>query len=754
MAEPIALLMKPKLNSKFPYAPFTTYCIRTPLLPIEYYTNLVSNSKISDEYLKSQLDIPEIAEAIYLASPTLYFQLKKWCNNEVLNSKKAKRLRLTLLKYLARMSTRCTPFGQFAAIGTGELNSKTEIKLNSLNEFEKYSNYDMHFLVSLANNLAHNPKIKKQLKFYPNNSIYKIGNTFRYMEYSYENKRRVYSLQAITSSDYLDLIINEHCGNTIEKLTEKLTDIGIDIEEAEAFIDELISNQILVSELDTSVTGKDFLEDLRLRLISFSGVNNEIELVENLRASLKKIDEIIGTPIKNYEPITDLVSKIDVPYDIKYLIQTNTYSTFKINKLSYKILKKINQGIAFLNKVSGPEKNETLEKFKKDFIKRYDHEKMPLSKVLDVETGIGYIQNSNSLNSTPFLDDIIDSAKSYKSRDERINIAPYQKILSKKLPVTLSKNSFVLELCDEDFPNEDFDWSFAPDTLSVMTEILIEDGEEKIVMNYCNNHACKLLGRFGSDHQIIKSLLEEIVDKESEMNSNTIMAEIVHLPQSRTGNILRRPQLRKHEIPYLGKSNLRDNQQIKLDNILVAVENNTIKLYHKTNNQQILARSSNAHNFRTNSLPIYHFLCDLQSQEHNGFGFSWGPLFAENTFLPRVVYKDCIFSLAKWFLKKEDVANLFINYQNETEQLQAIHSWREIYNIPLNVKIVDGDNTLPIKFNNNNSVELFIETIKNKEQFILEEFQVQTDVLIKNSTESFANQFIFSFYNQIRLKDV
>ena len=746
--------MKTNLNTKFPYTPFATYCIRTPILPLEYYTTLVSNSKISDEYLKSQLDIPIIAEAIYLASPTLYFQLERWRNNEDFIDKKSKRLRLTLMKYLVRMSTRCTPFGLFSAVGTGELNSKTEIKLHSLNEFEKHSNYDMHFLVSLANNLANNPKIKKQLKFYPNTSIYKIGDTFRYMEYAYENKRRVYSLQAITSSDYLEIILDQHGGNTIKVLSEKLEDVGIDILEAEAFIDELIANQILVSEFEASVTGKDFIEDLKQRLLCFSGVNNEIELVENLRASLKKIDKIIGNPIKSYQSITDLVLKSDVPYDIKYLIQTNTYSRFEINKLSYKILKKINQGIAFLNKISLLEKNDTLEKFKKDFIKRYDHEKMPLSKVLDIETGIGYIQNSNSLNSTPFLDDIIDATKSYRAKDEKINLAPFQKILAKKLPLTLSKNSFILELYDEDFPKVDFDWSYAPDTLSVMTEILIEDGKEKVIMNYCSNHACKLLGRFGADNKVIKNLLEEIVDKESAMNSNVIMAEVVHLPQSRTGNILRRPQLRKHEIPYLGKSNLPDIQQIKLDNILVAVENNSIKLYNKNTNQQILVRSSNAHNFSTNSLPIYHFLCDLQSQEHKGFGFSWGNLFAENTFLPRVVYKDCIFSLAKWYLKKEDVAFLFTPPKNVITQLHTIRSWRNENKIPIHVKIVDGDNTLPINFDNYDSIELFLEIIKNKDKFVLEEFQIQAESFIKNSTESFANQFVFSFYNKKRLEDV
>ncbi len=170
--------MKNPAKNKFPYTPFNAYCIRTPLLPIEFYNKLTTSYQASDTELFEYLGIPVVTEAIYLASPELYVQLKKWGTGEIKDQKKVKRLRLALLKYLTRMSTRCTPFGLFAAVGTGVLGGETQIELKSYAELQKKTHYDMHFLVAYANDLIDKPHIKSQLLFYPNSSIYKIGKRF------------------------------------------------------------------------------------------------------------------------------------------------------------------------------------------------------------------------------------------------------------------------------------------------------------------------------------------------------------------------------------------------------------------------------------------------------------------------------------------------------------------------------------------------------------------------------------------------
>ena len=124
------------------------------------------------------------------------------------------------------------------------------------------------------------------------------------------------------------------------------------------------------------------------------------------------------------------------------------------------------------------------------------------------------------------------------------------------------------------------------------------------------------------------------------------MAEIVHLPQQRTGNVLMRPVLREYEIPFLGRSSVDPAYAIPVSDLMVSVRNNTVLLRSKRLNKFIIPHLSNAHNFSFGALSIYKFLCDLQSQNiMTNVGFSWGPLESETLYLPRVTYKNILMRL-------------------------------------------------------------------------------------------------------------
>lgn len=746
--------MKVEEKQKFPYTPFDTYCIRTPMFPLEYFLELTESKEISDTVLKKQLRNPLVIEALYLASPELHDQLIKWSAGEITEEKKIKRIRSTLLKYLARMSTRCTPFGLFAAIGTGTLGGETRIEQKSYTNFQKRSHFDMHFLVEFANYLACKQYIKRQLWFYPNSSIYRIGKRYRYVEYRYENNRREYSLESVAHSIYLEGILERvKVGATLENLVNLLSEQDIDVEEAQSFIDELVDTQILISELEPPVTGPDYLEDLKTRLSRLKDVNEELDVINTLQTFVGQLDARIGTPIEEYLLTNDLVSNLKIPFERKFLIQTDTFGTYMHNTLNYSIIKKVKQGMAFLNRVNTNPKSGNLERFKAKFIRRFEHEMVPLLHVLDVETGIGYEQNPNSLEATPFLDDIVFPMPKDDEAGDMTRHDPLQKVLQRKLAEALHKNEYIIELTDADFPKSSYNWDETPDTVSVMTELIREEGMEKIVMDYFGAHASRLLGRFGHGSEELKNLLKDLTKKESEMNLGFTIAEIVHLPESRIGNILRRPQLKEFEIPYLGKSNLPMNQQIPLEDILVTVKNDTIYLRSKKLKTRILPRLSNAHNYSASVLPVYHFLCDLQSQGQEGLGFSWGAAFSEYPFLPRVVYKDCILSKAQWKIDIKELEPLMNHVDDKSNLLKIMQTWRREHQIPELAQLMEGENRLLINFKNHNSAQMFLESIAKRQSFVLEEFFGPESGIVKSGTKNYSNQLIFAFYNHSKLKD-
>ena len=68
--------------------------------------------------------------------------------------------------------------------------------------------------------------------------------------------------------------------------------------------------------------------------------------------------------------------------------------------------------------------------------------------------------------------------------------------------------------------------------------------------------------------------------------------------------------------------------------------------------------------------------------------------------------------------------------------------------------IIDGDNTLLINMNHRISISVLLHTVKNRSHFILEEF-LGTDTekgLVKSQQGTYANQFVFSFYNEEKLR--
>ena len=85
-----------------------------------------------------------------------------------------------------------------------------------------------------------------------------------------------------------------------------------------------------------------------------------------------------------------------------------------------------------------------------------------------------------------------------------------------------------------------------------LIQIFNDKDSKDFVIDYIGSDgpsALNLLSRFGHLDQKITEQLNECAFKESEVIDPDIVAEIVHVPNSRLGNVLSRPTFRKFEIP-------------------------------------------------------------------------------------------------------------------------------------------------------------------------------------------------------------
>jgi len=729
------------------YKPFEKYVMRTPLLSLNFYKDLTKETVISDNTFKELIAHPTIREAIFLASPSFLADLDDWINNLKKNEDKIEKLKYTLLKYLSRMSSRCTPYGLFASCSIGIISSETEIQLDDPSQYRRHTRLDMNFMVSYYYELLKTDEIKNALKLYPNSSLFKIADKYRYVEYHYKNGNRMYEIVAVDHSEYLEKILStSRNGATKNSLIKVLTDLGFEDQESEEFIDEIILNQILVFELEPNVTGEEYQH----QLISILEKNNlaHADTLKRILNDINTLDHHIGNPTEKYNDIKKLIETFEVPFDIKNLFQCDLISTSKKNYLEQKIVEQLIPAIKLLNKISIERHKSYLNKFKEMFYERYENMEIPLMVALDPEIGIGYGSKVESDDFNPLIDNLpIRSKHSGTIQDLKWSLI--DDIFQEKFSLAIKNNELIVIITDDDFKNIDIaSDDNLPPTISVIAEIVKEKADYKISFTgWGGSSAANLMARFCHSDDLINKHVSDIISFEK-LKSNSIIAEIVHLPESRVGNILARPSFRDFEIPYLAKSTKDTDHQISIEDLTISIKNDRLFLRHSKLNKEIIPRLTNAHNFSNpRALPVYHFLCDMQFNSQNrGGGLPLMSFESLYSFFPRIEYKNIILSPTTWFMKNSDIEHL-LKITDDAELLTAVKILRERFSFPEYILLSEGDNELLINLTNVTSVKMLLFTVKNRSTFKLMEFLHNFDDSIVNdlSGNCYSNEFIVSF---------
>jgi len=742
--------------SKNPYKNFSKYILRTPLFSFTSYQELTSKEEISDEDFRTVCTNPVVREALFLASPSLFEEIDRWLNGEKDDAKKEQKLRYSILKYISRMSSRCTPFGLFAGCSVGEFGEETDIKLKGSDQNKRHTRLDMNYLVALSQDLITNKKIREQLLFFPNSSIYKAGPQLRYIEYKYFNSRRHHHIVAVDDTEYLAVVLEKAShGASLSQLAALLVDDEITIEEATEFIEELVSSQLLISELEPSVSGPEFLDQICNVLERLQGVEDILAALKEADKKITAIDQSIGNNPSVYLELSEFLQELDTDFELKFMFQTDMVLENTKNILSTTVVDDIRKGFALLNRMTFPQTTTTLTKFKDAFHERFEEREVPLSTALDVEIGIGYKQDQGAGDVNPLVDNIMIPGRQSKNPIMEVRWSSINSYFQDKLIEAFKNDDYIIKIDANDFKDYDLNWDDLPDTMSCMIEVLEDkEGEQKIKFTGGGgSSAANLLGRFCHGDPELFKYTQEMVDMEAEMNKDKILAEIVHLPESRVGNILMRPDLRKYEIPYLAKSIKDEEDQLPIDDLMVSVKNHSrVLLRSKKYNKEVVPHLTNAHNYSANSLPIYHYLADMQTQGiRSGVGFGLGPFANEYPFLPRVEYNNLILHDATWNLKKSHIEPL-LKDKNDNEKLKAaIKTLRDSLKIPQYVMLADGDNELLVNFENLTSTRMLLDTVSKRGSFKLTEFLFSERGVVKEGNEYYTNQVVVSFYNDKKL---
>ncbi|SKA31038.1 thiopeptide-type bacteriocin biosynthesis domain-containing protein [Chitinophaga eiseniae] len=717
------------------------YVVRTPLLPVNTTGSLAHPHLV--EHIRQILQTPFLREAIYIASPELFGELEKWEQGS-----QDDKLVYSLYRYLLRMSSRCTPYGLFAGCATGAVSEQSGIRLHHYAQHVKQSRLDMNYVAELVTAFTAIPAVREQLRFYPNSSLYQSGSRYRYAAYQLSNKFRHYFLTAVNTSDYLDAVLAMAAhGTTLKDIRNCLVDEanGITAADADDFTEELLQSQLLVSELEPTVTGEQFFQRFVERAAALQQDGEWLPVLRRIQSLLQ--DQQSSIP--EYRQVHTLVKSLMPDTSEKDLIQTDLFMATVQNTLSHTLLEDITTQVNQLRKLMRHRPHTDLENFCQAFSKRYEEQEIPLSLALDPEAGIGYGYHlGRHTDHTPLADDIVVAGAETPAPRPAGKLQLFQQ---QQLYRCLRENSTEILLTDADLDAlQEKDTATLPYSMYLMGSILgasaaaVDAGHYLFELNGCAGpSAANLLGRFCHGDEQLAAQLKACLDREAAQEPDKIFAEVVHLPEARTGNVLLRPQLRDHEIVYLANSTAPADQQLPLSDLMISVQQGRIVLRSRKLNKIIVPRMSTAHNYR-NGLPVYKFLCELQHQDYPGnLGWAW-QLPGGETFLPRVRYRNIILSKCSWTLDKKDFPDL----DSGKSCLAIFQPFKTKWQLPSHVVIVEGDNELLIDTTQEASLHLLFRQLRKSGTLTVQEFlSTAENCWIEGPDGRHTNQFIIPVHD-------
>ena len=342
---------------------------------------------IARERLRVLIDEPAVREAIHLASPALVERIPAW----LADPDAEPGVEAGLFKYVARMTTRCTPFGTFASSSLGTIARPTRLELPARARAVRHTRLDMDFLSQVVAGLTADPDVRARVRFAPNTSLYAIGDTLRYAEARRTDAGRAYFLVGVEANPAVRAALAAARGGaTLDAIAAALVDDDVTLEEARDFVSELIEAQLLVAELGPVVTGPDALEDLLARLERVAPAHPACATLATARAAIQALDAAgLGATPEHYAALAAPLATL-ATIDPARLVQVDLHRPTETLALDEGLVDEMLRAAELLIATFTRGRRDPLESFRTAFEERWGDREVPLVEALDEELGIGF----------------------------------------------------------------------------------------------------------------------------------------------------------------------------------------------------------------------------------------------------------------------------------------------------------------------------------------------------------------------------
>lgn len=745
------------------------FVLRTPLLPFDELlkwndlttdSTALTRSPASAEtvdqsrerlrlFLTELLTRPEIQESLFVASRDLVNAIDHWRQDP--NSKRGLRVETSLVRYFLRMAGRPTPFGLFAGYSVGRIDAKTQLVLEGRSSYRRHTRLDMEYVCAVVATLERDEMLRQKFIHRLNTSLYRAAGRVRYVEAQTGENARLYRLVALDYNDLLDSALSlAKDGIYPRQLATALADkeTNLPLGEAEEFVNELIENQILVSDLSPAITGDEPTASLLSKLALHEEAAAVTSSLKRCATRLSELDENgLGNATADYGAVVNDLAALAPNFDHRRLLQIDLKKPMSQATLGNDVIAEINKGVEILRQSSDAPRKD-LTPFREAFLERYGAgREVPLHEALDPDIGISFAL-SNTASSDAFGKPGLGrqhepQTRTWTQRDTYLLQLIQRSVVNGYDQITLDLDDVEALRAKTPLPLPD---AFAVTaSIAAASETDLARGRFRVsVRNLQGPSGVRLLGRFCHFDEALLEKTKEHIRAEESLRPNALFAEIVHLPTGRTGNVLLRPLLRDYEIPYLGASGNPVSQQIPVTDLCVTVIDRRVVLRSIALGREVIPRLTAAHYYNLGGLEVYRFLGLLQDQGcASELEWDWG-LAGHSPFLPRICFQRLVLSRTRWNLNANELHRL--SKASRSERASVIQQWRTERKWPRWIAVVDDDNELAIDLDNVLCNETLAELVKGRDRAqLVEVFPTPDELCVRGPEGRFAHEVIVPF---------
>ncbi len=731
------------------------FVVRVPRHSLGRLNGLPRDLDGIEALLEEWIADPEVREALYVASPSLVSRLEQWAKAP--RSKQGRKLTSSLLKYYIRMCSRPTPFGLFAGVKIGLLADATDLIASKQSIERRHTRLDMSYLESLRSGIGTRQRRNPAVSLKRNQTLHVVNGSAHYIE-PYEAKSgRQYRLSSVDIDEplacILDLATSEQ---SFDALRDALSQRYPELEplEIEAYVDSLIQESILRPDISLPLTGNSPAQALITQLDAVG----EQPVSTSLRAALSRLEEIdarFGAEPTAYREVSKELAGLPVKAAENRLFQVDftrgmTKATID-QAFARSVVEKI-QLIAELGSTPGPSFKEFISRFNA----RFEGQMVPLLHILNEEVGVPVSKEGGY--SSPLLAGVaLRSASPNAASDGGgMNLLQTEVLRQLSLPVNEGATSIHLQSRDlkallrkDSAPSRQ---ATLPASFAV-TLSLFEDpnaGRPLAQFRGCYGpSAANLLGRFCHLDKNLEKWVQSHLVREQAHFGKPVLAEVVHMPDGRPGNVIARPCLREYEISFLGDSGTDEEKIIEVDDLHVFVENSRVKLWSRRLNREVIPRLSSAHNYSQRSLGIYKFLCMLQGQSVKPPEFRLPLALDQASHVPRIMLDNLILSERRWLVPKRDLQGLLLDGKIQKDKWEQL---RDRYQLDERVQFSKAYNVLTLDLTNPVLLQILLDEAKGMERLPLREHLPSTLKSVVKDEEHgddapYANEVILPIFN-------